>query len=79
MSTDRFQKRKAIHDGHHQIEQDQIGRPLPEFVERFAAVGGSLRFESAQLEEPGHGLATIGLIIDNQDTLHTARTRVALV
>ena len=70
--ADRFQESEAIHDGHHQIEQDEVGGPVVELVESFAAVGCGLRVEATQLEESSHGFAAVGLIIDNQNTLHTA-------
>src|SRR5205814_7532908 len=60
----------AVHDRHHHVQQDQAGaggaRRAQE-VQRLAAVARLGHPVALVLEDPGHGVADVEVVIDDQD------------
>lgn len=58
---------EAIHDGHHEIEEDHIGQDFLGHIEGFLAVGGEINGKTILLQKIAQEFSDIGLIVCNQN------------
>jgi hypothetical protein len=64
----RRRKLPAVHDGHHEIEQNHVGTVgFLEILERFAAIRHGRGVESLEVEQLRHHVAQVGIILDDQN------------
>lgn len=70
---------KAVHLGHHDVEDDQVGRGGGDLLEGVFTAGGVLADVAAVLEESGHGAAEIEVVVYDQNRLKLLLAWVGLV
>src|SRR6185503_10605223 len=58
----------AVDERHHEVEQDEAGRPVPaQPVQRFTAMGGESGGVVVQLQRELDGLANVSIVVDDQN------------
>src|SRR5262249_51163344 len=64
-------KLEAVHLGHHQVQQDQVGSlavvEAAEVAERLATVGGGHRLKAFEREQLRHHVAQVRIVFDDED------------
>src|SRR6185503_19240036 len=69
----------TVHDGHHEIEQDEAGgRLLRADIERFASVGILAHDVAFELEDLRESLADVVVVLDDEDVARTRHGRSQL-
>ena len=57
----------AVHAGHHDVEQDQVGRLLRDHGERFLAAGGGQEQKALRREHDFQQLSVVAFIVHDQN------------
>src|SRR5262249_33251638 len=60
---------EAVHDRHHEVEQDERGRLAADHLERLLAVRGRDDLVPLAPQDPRHLVARVGVVLDQQDVI----------
>ena len=74
IAADVFEEADAVHDGHHQVENDEVGLEVAEAIECGKAVHGARDFVPEQPQQSRQRLEAVRRVIDDENCAHSRGT-----